>query len=183
MMRLNLRKHKFREVVPSFLRVFDDYSAHGYVQTAGSMWETAVKHHKREILLKNAKYSRDLTYAELINFLKPLKLNLKKYVLGKYECRHFATDLHNKAERAGIRAGVAYVEFECTRMMHAVNVFDTRDKGLVFIDCTGFTVRHKEDYTAEVTIIPGKAYNKKCLFLDKHCVKNTWIVKRFDITW
>lgn len=182
-MRLNIRKHKFKEVAPAFLRVFEDYRAHGYVKAAGSMWEHSVKHYKREILLKNARYSRDLTYKELISFLQKVKLNYKRYVPDKYECRHYATDLHNKAEKLGIRTGVVYIEFQDTSLMHSINVFDARDKGLVFIDCTGLKRSHKKDYTAEVKLLVDKPYAKQCLFTDHVIEEKTWIVKRFDITW
>jgi hypothetical protein len=47
-------------------------------------------------------------------------------------CSEYAEMLHNNAEKAGIRAG--YVM--CTD--HAMNVFETTDRGLVNIDDTGF---------------------------------------------
>lgn len=47
-------------------------------------------------------------------------------------CSEYAEMLHNNAEEAGIRAGFVI----CTD--HAMNAFETVDRGLVFIDCTGF---------------------------------------------
>jgi len=47
-------------------------------------------------------------------------------------CSEYAEMLHNNAEEAGIRASFVI----CTD--HAMNAFETVDRGLVFIDCTGF---------------------------------------------
>lgn len=181
-MRLNLRKYKFREVAPIYLRVFEDYRAHGYVQSTSSMWFNSVKQCKNEILLRNAKYSRDPTYKELIHFIKASRVNMKRFIPERYVCRHYATKLHNKAEKLGIRAGVVYIEFTDTDLMHCINVFDTRDKGLVFIDCTGIRQTHTIDYTARVELGIDMPYTKEYLFTDK-VVELNWIVKRFDITW
>jgi len=181
-LRLNIRKLKFKEVAPVFLKVFEDYRAYGYVETAGEMWSNSVKRCKREILLRNARYSRDVTYAELLSFLRKAGINRKRYVPERYVCRHYATKLHNRAEKLGIRTGVAYIEFNDVKSMHSINVFDTLDKGLVFIDCTGIRQKHKQDYTAFTDLKIGGHYTKKCLFVDKTAELN-WSVKRFDITW
>lgn len=44
--------------------------------------------------------------------------------------------MHNNAEAAGIRAGWVSLTFEGTNDGHALNAFETTDKGLVYIDCT-----------------------------------------------
>lgn len=51
-------------------------------------------------------------------------------------CSDFAEDFHNNAEAAGIRAGWAGIRFQGTEEGHAINAFETTDKGLVYIDCT-----------------------------------------------
>ena len=53
-----------------------------------------------------------------------------------YVCADFAEDVHNNAEAVGIRAGWVGVTFEGTHEGHALNAFDTIDRGLVYIDCT-----------------------------------------------
>ncbi|MFC2041213.1 hypothetical protein ACFLTY_02690 [Chloroflexota bacterium] len=46
-------------------------------------------------------------------------------------CADFADRLHNNAEKAGLRCGFVL------GTMHAFNVFETTDKGLIYIDDTG----------------------------------------------
>ena len=45
--------------------------------------------------------------------------------------------MHNNAERAGIKAAWVGIDFEGNSRGHAINAFETTDKGLVYIDCTG----------------------------------------------
>ena len=51
--------------------------------------------------------------------------------------QYFAEEVHNNAEAAGIRAGWAGITFEGADTGHAINVFETVDRGAVMIDCTG----------------------------------------------
>jgi len=53
-----------------------------------------------------------------------------------YVCADFAEEVHNNAEAAGIVAGWVGIRFEGTDEGHAINAFETIDKGLVYIDCT-----------------------------------------------
>jgi len=85
----------------------------------------------------------DPTYAELIAFIKEDSTDEKPYwgsaFLGKasYVCSDFAEDVHNNAEAAGIRAAWVGIDFEVDDVGHALNAFETTDRGLVYIDCTG----------------------------------------------
>lgn len=54
-----------------------------------------------------------------------------------YVCADFAEDVHNNAEEAGIRTAWVGIEIEGDEEGHALNAFETTDRGLVFIDCTG----------------------------------------------
>jgi hypothetical protein len=58
------------------------------------------------------------------------------YVIGSFVCADFAAMLHNRAEAVGIRAAYVSVDF-ASGPGHALNAFDTRDQGLVYVDCTG----------------------------------------------
>jgi hypothetical protein len=75
------------------------------------------------------------TWALLLDFLQKDTTDQNAYISGVYMCGDFARDVHNNAERAGIRA--AYVAIEFSNSYHALNAFKTTDRGLVFIDCTG----------------------------------------------
>ena len=58
------------------------------------------------------------------------------YGPNAYVCSDFAEEVHNNAEIVGIRAGWVGVTFEGTDDGHALNAFETIDRGLVYIDCT-----------------------------------------------
>ncbi|MFW6105171.1 MAG: hypothetical protein ACOC7P_01155 [Chloroflexota bacterium] len=87
------------------------------------------------------------TYAELIVFVKEDPADEHYYagdfavLLGtaevSYVCSDFAEDMHNNAEAAGIRAAWVSIDFEGDDKGHALNAFETTDRGLVYIDCTG----------------------------------------------
>jgi len=49
----------------------------------------------------------------------------------------FAKRLHDNAEACGIRAGLVSILFSGKHLNYTINVFETSDAGLVFIDCTG----------------------------------------------
>jgi hypothetical protein len=116
------------------------------------------------VVLINNKNATNPTYYELVNFLNSDDTEVYDYDLtsnvsfynGEAEdnvdlnnikliidatifpsppkiCADFAERLHNNAEIAGIRCGYVIVE----GIDHAINVFNTKDKGLVFIDDTG----------------------------------------------
>jgi hypothetical protein len=60
-------------------------------------------------------------------------------------CADFAEDVHNNAEAAGIRAGWVGIRFQGTEEGHAINAFETTDKGLIYIDCTNGRTFSNED--------------------------------------
>lgn len=72
------------------------------------------------------------TYDQLIAFLKVDKTDEMPYT-STYVCSDFAKTLHDNAEKNGISAGWVGAK-GCN---HAFNVFQTTDKGIVYIDCTG----------------------------------------------
>lgn len=78
------------------------------------------------------------TWTELLDFLLEDKTDQNPYVPDAYVCANFARDVHNNAERAGIRAADVSIELSDVGW-HALNAFKTTDRGLVFIDCTGTT--------------------------------------------
>lgn len=86
------------------------------------------------------------TYAELAAFIRADATDTKAYLeegligLRNYEprvCADFAEAVHNNAEVAGIRAAWVSLYFEENHEGHALNAFETTDRGLVYIDCTG----------------------------------------------
>jgi hypothetical protein len=104
------------------------------------------------------------TWAQLLDFLLRDRTDQNAYVPGVYMCGDFARDVHNNAERAGIRA--AYVAVEFSSGYHSLNAFKTTDQGLVFIDCTGLEAWESgpsnRDKTVNVKL--GRSYVPKSLF-------------------
>lgn len=80
--------------------------------------------------------AKNVTYEELIDFIVTDRTDEKVYS-PLYVCSDFAEKVHNNAEAQGIKAAWVSVEFEDDPIGHAINAFETTDKGLVFIDCTG----------------------------------------------
>ena len=81
------------------------------------------------------------TYAELLAFLESDQTDRYTYMLGPpknaFICTDFAETLHNNAEAEGLRAAFVGIYIEGMDEGHALNAFQTTDRGLVFIDCIG----------------------------------------------
>ncbi|MBA7608676.1 hypothetical protein ES703_15857 [subsurface metagenome] len=80
----------------------------------------------QDIVLKNP------TFQELRDFILRDPTSRNEFVLNKYECRHFTTEVCNNAEAEGLRCAFVLLGFE--RGQHAVVAFDTTDRGLVYIE-------------------------------------------------
>ncbi len=117
-----------------------------------------VKASGESVQLVNYKNATDPTWDGLISFLRNDPTDGSTYN-GSFVCADFAEMLHNNAEKAGLKAGYVSVDF-LDMESHALNVFSTTDKGLVFVDCTGDTEKlgalDSKDKIAYVQI--GKEY-------------------------
>jgi len=91
----------------------------------------------RQVNLKNNENARNPTWEELIDFLNTDNTDRGVYGFGLRVCSEFANELHDNAEKAGIKAAWVAIEFEDDSEGHAFNAFETTDRGLVFVDCTG----------------------------------------------
>jgi hypothetical protein len=90
-------------------------------------------------------------------------------------CADFAERLHNNAELAGIRCAyvsITLVEYPdpynygiSSSTGHACNAFQTTDRGLVYIDCTGISDNYGPDNNDRiVSVCIGEQYNPEYLF-------------------
>jgi hypothetical protein len=77
------------------------------------------------IELHNNPSAVDVSYAKLANFLDIVRCR-------KGPCLQLAGALHDQAELNGIRAGVRIMQL--IGEGHAINVFQTTDRGEVFVD-------------------------------------------------
>lgn len=75
---------------------------------------------------------RNPTFEEMKKFILNDPTNHHEYILNKYECRHFATDVDNNAKAAGWRCGFALLCYE--KGQHAVVAFNTIDRGIIYIE-------------------------------------------------
>ena len=115
--------------------------------------------------LVNNKEAINPTWADLKAFLWEDPTDSHQYLDPVYMCGNFAEELHNSAERAGLRAAVVMIGLE-EDSYHALNAFKTTDRGLIFIDCTGVPPNGARprncDKVAEVEL--SKEYKAKSIF-------------------
>jgi len=112
-------------------------------------------------------------------------------------CADFAERLHNNAEAAGIRCG--YVNLELigytdpsnlgipSSTGHACNIFDTVDRGVVFIDCTGILGSYGPSSCDKIVdVVVGSKYVPVSIFPEPGW-SSTWeetgTVTSISITW
>ncbi len=107
----------------------------GYIYTESGAVECGAD--GKPIVLFNNPAATDPTFDELIDFIQSDPTDRIHYVDGVFVCADFAEAVHNNAEAAGIRAGWVGVTFNGADIGHAINIFQTSDRGAVMIDCTG----------------------------------------------
>ncbi len=87
-----------------------------------------------EVELINNHNATNPTWTALQDFL--LTDETDEAIYGaEYSCAGAAMRVHNNAEANGIKAGVVAIEFT-ENTGHMCNIFETTDKGRVYIDCT-----------------------------------------------
>jgi hypothetical protein len=130
--------------------------------------------------------ARNVSWAELIQFLQGDKTDEVPYSYDTFVCADFAEMLHNNAEKAGIRA--AYVNLDLSGYLfgHAANAFYTTDRGLVYIDDTGTVASYPCSADKTVVVEVGLQYVPQSIF---PCSGYSWswepmgTVTGFSIQW
>jgi hypothetical protein len=128
---------------PSPVITEDGFSVHNdvqplYAKTSGI-----------QVNLTNSPSATNPTWQQLVAFISDDGTDEKTYDEFSFPCGAFAEEVHNNAEAAGIKTAWVAVEFSDQSWGHACNAFQTTDKGLVFIDCTG------EDLRSKLTVTPA----------------------------
>jgi len=138
----------------------------------------------RSLNLVNNPAAGDPTWAELRRFLQSDRTDTRHYITDVYVCGHFAEDLHNSAEDAGIRAAFVFVEFYIGAP-HALNAFRTRDKGLVYIDVTGVTPSTPRPASMDrlVKLKLRQPYEQELLFASDWTMEPLGGVRRIEVYW
>jgi hypothetical protein len=135
-----------------------------YKDTWGSVVSSGVKPPYVGADIVNYETASNPTWTQLLVFLRNDRTDQRAYVPDVYMCGDYARDVHNNAERAGIRA--AYVAVDFTGYDHALNAFKTIDRGLVFIDCTGLLASESGPSNRDkiVDVRLGEKYTPRSLF-------------------
>lgn len=135
------------------------------------------------IELINNQNSTDPTYQEMLTFLKSDRTDEIKYDSDSFMCGDFAEAVHNNAEEAGIRAAWVSIDFKGYTSGHACNAFNTTDRGLVFVDCTGIYPYELGNRDCIVDLEIGKIYQPRELFTSGEIYNYLGVVKNFEIYW
>jgi hypothetical protein len=146
-----------------------------YKDTFGSVVASDVNPNADRVSLVNNSAAVNPTWNQLYNFIKSDQTDRKAYVLDSYDCKDFSRDVHNNAEKAGIRAAWVAIKFKGETIGHACNAFKTVDRGLVFIDCTGVEPGNNGLYSCDksVAVKLGSAYQPAVMFSDPYW-RVTW---------
>ncbi|MCW3138860.1 MAG: hypothetical protein N2V76_10780, partial [Methanophagales archaeon] len=145
-----------------------------------------------QVCLVNYKNATDPTWDELITFLQMDDTDEHPYNFSSFVCADFAERLHNNAESSGIRAAWVAVDFEFGED-HALNAFNTTDKGLVYVDCTrGFSTpiiaeftdsakREEREHDKIAYVVEGKEYG--LISIDKATSPEYWFYDEYTKKW
>lgn len=116
------------------------------------------------IILRNYSGARNPSWNELLSFLKNDDTDEYAYNNG-FKCCDFAELLHNNAEAAGWRCAFVVVHISRFVEGHALNAFETTDRGLIFIDSTGSNLpKSPKNQDKIVKVEVGKPYIPESLF-------------------
>jgi len=135
-----------------------------YVHIDGGILVGADGHY---ITLKNNPDATNPSWEELKAFLLKDKTDSKRYDNETFVCGDFAEMLHNNAEEAGIKAAFVCLWLgPCSYYPvgggHALNAFETTDRSLLYVDCTGSNLGVNADKIVDVEV--GKDYIPKSIF-------------------
>lgn len=81
--------------------------------------------------------TQNISWAELQEVLIREDTDKMEYIPDKFDSQGFVLSLRDRLSRYGIRCAYVSVGFSDSDVGHALNAFETTDKGLVFVDCVG----------------------------------------------
>lgn len=114
-------------------------------------------------LIVNAKKTKPC-WDEIKNFLLDDKTDEIIYT-DSFVCENFARTLQENATAKGFDCAIAYIGLqELPETGHMCNAFDTSDKGIVYVDCTGNKTGKPKNNDKTVEVIMGKQYIPKFIF-------------------
>ena len=157
---------------------FEYYSSNSSYSGNSSYYVGADGH---VITLVNNESAVEPNYEQLIEFIREDKTNEIPYNNSSFVCSDAAERVHNNAETFGFRSAWVYINFENESAVlnqetnalvvgHACNLFNTTDKGLVAIDCTGgsypsdMSIVDLSEWDNEVSLVNNAEYIPKLLY-------------------
>lgn len=154
----------------------------GYERATCGKHKYAVGGDNDYILLNPNLSAKNPTYLELTNFLIRDKTNQIIYN-STWVCSDYAELLYNNAQRQGIKCGYVGINFKDMEIGHACNVFDTVDKGLVYIDDTGDLYGLGPDCIANFSVNSKYCLRNFYNGQSSWCLDSQYIVESIYITW
>jgi len=137
-----------------YWRGLDGEKIQEYVEFNGARIVGADGHY---VELSNSPQARNPTWQALEQFLWQDTTDQHLYNENSFVCADYAEMLHNNAEKAGIRAAFVSIDLSSSSSGHALNAFNTTDRGLIYIDDTG-TERGGLNADKTVNLANGSAY-------------------------
>ena len=137
----------------------------------------------------------DPTFDQMVAFIKADKTDEVEYNNSSFVCADFAERVQQNAELVGYKCGWVAIDFNDSVVGHACNIFNTTDRGVVYIDCTnkacslyGCTIEQKNsdsDKLAQLSV--GNLYTVTHLYETPQNAGFTWsatyTVKDFMPYW
>jgi hypothetical protein len=136
----------------------------------------------QKIKLVNYNNAKNPTYAELISFMKSDNTDKLLYKYDSFTCGDFAERLHNNAEKAGYKAAWVPIDFTENNLGHCCNAFQTTDKGLIYVDCTG-TPDGADNHDTVVSLKVGQSYIPQSITNSNYHFYSMGTVKDFKTYW
>ena len=156
----------FVELTEDVIHEIEDVSNTDYVYVDGAIIIGADGHY---ITLRNNPDATNPSWSELKSFLSSDDTDQQTYSYTSFVCADFAEMLHNNAEVASIRSAYVVIQLGPTAYYdisggHALNAFQTTDRGLVFIDCTAPLDNFSGSSDTIVDLEVGKSYIPESIF-------------------
>lgn len=126
------------------------------------------------------------TYQQMMDFVKADKTDKIPYNNSSFRCADFAENLHNNAEKAGYKCAFVSIYFLSGGYGHACNVFNTTDRGLIYIDCTGSTDPSSSPRWDSIVAQPfgiGKPYRTIRIGLSYTLCSSMGKIKDYFVYW
>jgi hypothetical protein len=145
-----------------------------------------------QVCLVNYRNATGSTWDELIAFLQSDDTDEHPYIEDSFVCADFAEMLHNNAEASGIKAAYIGVDF-IVGEGHALNAFNTTDKGQVYVDCTrGFSTpiiaeltdseeREESEHDKIAYVVKGEEYG--LISIDKATSPEYYFYEDYKQKW